>query len=265
MTESQLQNATLDLIYLGKGRHKSAANGMGTMEAVAWLAGERHSDRPDCTCPVIAAYVRRISDLASDEQRQQLRTFLPRLIGSRSKKHLLPRTEYLVRRAVIVFLPLIYDELQQFEIAAELRATPADATMSQLRNAIRNVTQRFYNATTCAAAAADATAETIAYAKQAANINAAAEAYAATGNDFEYLAIVTAVYIFQYMNIVAAAALVCKAGRQKFWTAALAALDGALLIGPAGDGSLTPAMIERLKMYQALKQKGAWRHNKETS
>jgi hypothetical protein len=227
------------------------------MEAVAWLAGERHSDRPDCTCPVIAAYVSRIADWASDEQRQQLRAFLPRLIGSRSKKHLLPRTEYLVRQTVIVFLPLIYDELQQVEIAAELRATPADATMSQLRNAIRNATQRFYNATACAAAAADATAETIVYAKQAANINAAAEAYAATGKDAEYLAIVTAVYIFQYMSIVAADAIVRRAGRQKFWAAALAALDGALAIGPAGPVMLTPDMIERLKAYWKLSQQDA--------
>jgi hypothetical protein len=43
---------------------------------------------------------------------------------------------------------------------------------------------------------------------------------------------------------------------QKLWNASLAALDGVLAIGPAGDSSLTPVMIERLKSYLKLSQQG---------
>jgi hypothetical protein len=262
MTESQLQNATLDLIYLGKGRHKSAANGMGTMEAVAWLAGEKHSDRPDCTCPVITAYVSRIADWASDEQRQQLRAFLPRLIGSRSAEHMAPRAQYLTRQAVTMFLPIMYEDLKQPKIAASLRVLPADATPMQWRDVLYDARQiaftdfkaeaAFVRGSVGAAVYAAVSAVTYTIARY---VGAHDPIYAA------YNTAVTAIY--------AAAASACvatnkkalrgdrNAAQRKFWAAALAALDGALTIGPAGPATLTPAMIERLKMYRALKQKAA--------
>jgi hypothetical protein len=229
MTKSQLQNATLDSIYLGKGRHKSAAGGMGTMEAVAWLAGEKHSDHPECTCPVIAAYVRPISDWASDEQRQQLRAFLPRLIGSRSADHVVRRAEFLAHQAVTVFLPLMYDEFEQPKIAAALRALPPTATLVQFRDSIRSARRSFFAAAAASSAAASA---------------AAAAAYAAAAS--------TAAY-----KTTSATRSARNVERQKFWEAALEALDGALTIGPAGPATLTPPMIERLKAYRTLHQKGA--------
>jgi hypothetical protein len=44
--------------------------------------------------------------------------------------------------------------------------------------------------------------------------------------------------------------------KHKLWNAALAVLDGALQIGPAGPATLTPAMIERLKAYGQLGYRG---------
>ncbi len=66
------------------GSHPSRDDGMCAMEMVAWLAGERHSDGPDCTCPVIAAYVRALNDiLPSDEVRDRLlRRRVPMLINT---------------------------------------------------------------------------------------------------------------------------------------------------------------------------------------
>jgi len=52
------------------------------MEAVAWLAGEPHSDMPACASLVIAAYVRHLNDAMPTDQRQRLVTFLPRIVGS---------------------------------------------------------------------------------------------------------------------------------------------------------------------------------------
>jgi hypothetical protein len=53
------------------------------MEAVAYVAGERWSDRPQCASPVIAAFVRRWNDHLDPAQRQVLKTYIPRLVGSR--------------------------------------------------------------------------------------------------------------------------------------------------------------------------------------
>jgi hypothetical protein len=255
MTNTEFQDANLDLIHLGKGRHKSAANGMGTMEAVAWLAGERHSDRPDCTCPVIAAYVRPISDWADDEQRQQLRAFLPRLIGSRSADHVVRRAEFLAHQTVTVFLPLMYDELKQPEIAAALRALPPAATPVQFRDSIRSARRSFFaaadaSADAAAAAYADTAAAAYADAAAAAYADAAAAAYADAAAASAYAADAAAAAAAYKTTLATTSAR--NVDRQKFWQAALEALDGALAIGPAGPATLTPAMIERLKTYQRL-------------
>lgn len=43
----------LDGIVLKEGSHEARERGVCAMEAVAWLAGEKHSDAPRCACPVI--------------------------------------------------------------------------------------------------------------------------------------------------------------------------------------------------------------------
>ena len=54
------------------------------MELVAWLAGERHSDSPECASPVIGAFVRAFNDiLPSDAARDYyLRRWVPRLVNT---------------------------------------------------------------------------------------------------------------------------------------------------------------------------------------
>lgn len=78
-TRSQLD---LDSIVLSPGAHSSPEEGMCAMEAVAWLAGEDWSDGPACTSPVIAAFVRSWNDALPDDERQQLRRYIPRLVGT---------------------------------------------------------------------------------------------------------------------------------------------------------------------------------------
>jgi len=59
---------------------------MCAMEMVAWLAGESHSDDPDCACPVIGAVVRCFNDtVASTSERERLlRPLVPLLVNTRS-------------------------------------------------------------------------------------------------------------------------------------------------------------------------------------
>ena len=57
------------------------------MEAVAWLAREPHTDHPDCTCPVLGAFGRGLNDCLDVERRQQLKPFIPALVGTASDGH----------------------------------------------------------------------------------------------------------------------------------------------------------------------------------
>ena len=75
---------TLDLLTtrLDRGGHKSAQEGMCVMEMASLLAGESWSDRPACVSPVIAAFLRRWNDDLGDEDRQTLRPYARKLIGT---------------------------------------------------------------------------------------------------------------------------------------------------------------------------------------
>ncbi len=53
------------------------------MEYASYLAGERWSDHPSCTDPVLAALARAVNDLVSDTRRQELLADVPRVIGLR--------------------------------------------------------------------------------------------------------------------------------------------------------------------------------------
>jgi len=52
------------------------------MEAVAWWAGEAHSDHPACVSPVIAVFLRSWNDALPDDDRQQLRRWVPEVVGT---------------------------------------------------------------------------------------------------------------------------------------------------------------------------------------
>lgn len=66
---------------LGAGRHRTPRRGACFMEFASFLAGERWSDHPACTDPVLAALARAVNDLVSDVRRQELVHDVPRVIG----------------------------------------------------------------------------------------------------------------------------------------------------------------------------------------
>ena len=67
----------LDTITLDSGSHDRRTDGVCVMEAVAWWAGEDHSDHPECVSPVIGAFLRSWNDALPDGDRQQLRRWIP--------------------------------------------------------------------------------------------------------------------------------------------------------------------------------------------
>ena len=78
----------LETLILLSGSHKTRKSGVCAMEAVAWLAGEEHTDYPRCSCPVIATFVRSWNDLLLDDETRTrlLCPYLKRLVGTRSTR-----------------------------------------------------------------------------------------------------------------------------------------------------------------------------------
>jgi hypothetical protein len=67
---------------LAYGTHATAEEGRCAMEWVSHLAGEPHSDQPRCVSPVLRALCIALNDGLPDEDRQRLRPFLTRTIGT---------------------------------------------------------------------------------------------------------------------------------------------------------------------------------------
>ena len=73
----------LDNLHLLTGSHyPNDEQRMCVMEAVAFLAGEEWSDHPACASRIVGTFLRSWNDVLPDDQRQELRQYIPRLVGS---------------------------------------------------------------------------------------------------------------------------------------------------------------------------------------
>jgi hypothetical protein len=66
---------------LSRGKHRSPRQGACFMELASLLAGERWSDHPACTHPLLAALARDVNDFSSDVGRSGLARLIPSVIG----------------------------------------------------------------------------------------------------------------------------------------------------------------------------------------
>lgn len=114
----------LDTLQLAKGVHDSPDAGMCLLEAVAYFAGERHSDSPLCVSPVLADFGRSINDRLPYNQRQELKRFIPRLPGTafdgRDDRRPWLALDWLARTC----MPTWLDFVGLTEHASTLRALP---------------------------------------------------------------------------------------------------------------------------------------------
>jgi hypothetical protein len=69
------------LPMLSAGKHRNPRKGACFMEMASFLAGERWSDHPACTHPLLAALARHVNDYSSDAGRQRLAGLIPSVIG----------------------------------------------------------------------------------------------------------------------------------------------------------------------------------------
>ena len=117
----------LDTLVLRSGAHTSPSDGVSLMEAVSDIAGEPWSNSPSCTSPVIAAYARSLNDWLPDDERQRLKAYIPRLVGTAEPDLELRRAFACADAAVRVFAPLAFTAAGLVEEAAKLGAlAPVD-------------------------------------------------------------------------------------------------------------------------------------------
>jgi hypothetical protein len=71
-----------DLVpVLSAGRHRNPRKGACFMEMASFLAGERWSDHPACTHPLLATLARMVNDSLGDADRPRLVTLIPDVVG----------------------------------------------------------------------------------------------------------------------------------------------------------------------------------------
>ena len=69
------------LPVLSRGKHRNPRRGACFMELASFLAGERWSDHPSCTHPLLAEVARSVNDRTSDAGRPLLAPLIPSVIG----------------------------------------------------------------------------------------------------------------------------------------------------------------------------------------
>jgi hypothetical protein len=116
------------------------------MELASFLAGERWSDHPACSHPLLAALARDVNDRASDANRQRLAELIPSVIGLTSDD---PHLDALIAlRCATTALPVVSAERQRAmavavltcnRVLADLGGRPSSALEERSRQALADV------------------------------------------------------------------------------------------------------------------------------
>jgi hypothetical protein len=99
------------LPVLSRGKHRNPRRGACFMEFASLLAGERWSDHPACTHPLLAAVARHVNDCTSDAGRPRLAGLIPSVIGlTGDDPHIDAR---IALRSAVMALPVVAAERQR--------------------------------------------------------------------------------------------------------------------------------------------------------
>lgn len=110
-----------DLVpHLSRGKHRHPRKGACFMELASYLAGERWSDHPACTHPLLAALARLVNDHTTDAGRNELAGLVPSVIGLTSDD--LHVDVGIVLRAATTALPIAAADRQRILAVSILAA-----------------------------------------------------------------------------------------------------------------------------------------------
>ena len=119
-----IDQSKLDALQLTRGTHGDPEGGLCLMEAVAYLTGEPHSDRPECVSPVLGSWGRAINDAMPDARRQELKVFIPDMVGTADDGKDEARSFMCADFAVGVIAPMALDAAGLSGHATKLRELP---------------------------------------------------------------------------------------------------------------------------------------------
>ena len=149
-----------DEIVLTLGAHDSRADGMCAMEFAAYLAGEPHSDHPQCVSPVLGAFLRNWNDSVDDAFRQKLKPFIPRVIGTaadgKDEVRAWMATDWLVRVCAPAWLDLakLTQHAMALRTAEQIRDTASAKRVQPALDDARSASAAAWDAAWDAAGAA---------------------------------------------------------------------------------------------------------------
>ncbi|MGZ4437541.1 MAG: hypothetical protein ACXVXC_14075 [Nocardioidaceae bacterium] len=131
---------------LSRGKHRNARKGACFMEMASYLAGEKWSDHPQCTHPLLATLARDVNDHVSDAVRPRLVPLIPAVIGLRGGD---PHVDAWIAREVgLTALSVASAErqgvaavglLRSERVLAVLDGLPADHVSERVRRALDDV------------------------------------------------------------------------------------------------------------------------------
>jgi hypothetical protein len=173
----------IDTITLTEGLHESRTEGVCLLEAVAWFAGEPHTDHPACVSPVLGGYGRSLNDVLPAGKRQHLKPYIPQLPGT-AGDGLDEQRGYLALDWLIrTYTPAFLDLAGLTEEAAALRDLRRIADRVAAQQAGPVVRQAKAKASAAWAAAGDAAGDAAGAAAGAAAWDAARDAAGAAARD----------------------------------------------------------------------------------
>jgi hypothetical protein len=120
---------------LSRGRHRSPRRGACFMEFASFLAGERWSDHPCCTHPLLAQLARQVNDLMRDTGRQTLVPLIPSVVGRRGDDRTWLKLPVVVAGSPILDVPeatqrvLAAGLLSAYRVSAEAGPDLADTAL----------------------------------------------------------------------------------------------------------------------------------------
>ena len=233
----------LDSLTLLRGSHHAGNYEFCVMEAVAYMAGEKHSDSPKCASPVISAFMRQWNDDLDDAGRQKLKPYIPKLIGTKASKAVEEKRAWMVTDWLVrVYTPAWLDLGKMPEQAAALRALPALESAARAKAAQGTINEARDKAAAARAAAWDAArAAARDAAGDAAGAAARDAAWAAAGDAARDAAWAAAGDAARDAAWAAARAAAWAAARAAAWAAAWAAARAAAWA--AAERRLQPTVV----------------------
>lgn len=117
----RFRSETPDLMpVLSRGKHRNPRKGACFMELASFLAGERWSDHPRCTHPLLAELARLTNDCTSDANRSRLAELIPSVIGLTSED--VRVDAHIALRCALAALPVVSTDRQNVMAVSVLTA-----------------------------------------------------------------------------------------------------------------------------------------------